>query len=453
MKRPFAPLHPAPALVFALLLGALAICGCGRRQPGDLLLITVDTLRADHLGIYGYARDTSPEIDAFFGDAAIFERAYATSAYTSASTASLLTGKLPQEHGVRLFDQIFPAQAPLLPQILPEIYETAAFISTRVLSDDGTGMADRFDHFDDHIERRVDVGLRERAAGPTTDAVLAWLQQRERAEPARPLFLWVHYKDPHAPYRPPDGRSHGFRSEAASGLDSSRVPPYVRLDGVKDPIEYIDRYDDEIAYADAEIGRLLRGFARLRSLEDALIVFTADHGETLVERHQWFDHAYHVFEEIVRVPLMLRGPGVPAGRFRALSSGIDVAPTLLRFAGAEVPAELAGHDLREAGALPDPRTIFVESARGLAGHQWRAALRGERKWMVKVRADGVPDRRVYDLGRDPGELRPGAWVETDPTAQSLLDLIERDPDPAGRPENPERGQLSEELLRRLGYVR
>jgi arylsulfatase len=436
-------------IALAVASGAALACS-GEKPPGDILLITIDTLRADHLGLYGYGRATSPEIDRIFARGAIFEHAYATSAYTSASVASLLTGRLPQDHGVRLFDQIFPGDLVLLSGLLSG-YQTAAFVSTRILSNDATGMAKRFEYFDDHIERREDVGLRERPAGPTTDAVLAWL--RTSRDPTRPLFLWVHYKDPHAPYRPPDGESRGFHHQAPSHLDPARVPLQARIEGVEDPIEYIDRYDEEIAYTDAQVGRLLDGYAALRPLDDALLIFTADHGETLVERRLWFSHAYHVFEEIVRVPLLLRGPGVVGGRHAGLSSGIDIAPTILRFAGKSAGEGFDGMDLRAPQRIPSQRTIFVESAPAATGHQWRAALRGDHKWVLKVRADGVRERRFYDLAADPAERRPAAWVDDDATAHTLLRLVESDPDPAGRPADAKRGSLEDELLERLGYAR
>jgi arylsulfatase len=439
----------------ALALAALlALLGCARGEPpaaapdGDILLITIDTLRADHLSLYGYERPTSPQLERHFSDAAIFERAYSTSAYTSASTASLLSGLLPQEHRVRLFDQLFPEDVALVTERLPERYQKVAFISTRILSDAATGLARRFDHFDD------DITGSERTAAPTTDAVLRWLETSR--DPARPLFLWVHYKDPHAPYTPPTSYRGRYRHAAPSGLSLDRIPEYARLAGADDPLDYVDRYDEEIAYTDEQVGRLLDGYAQHRPLDEALVVLTADHGESLMERPFWFVHANHVFEEQVRVPLLVRGPGVAPGRRSGLASGLDVLPTILGFAGVEPGPGVRGRDLRDGAADAD-RTVFAESVYYLNGRQWRAAIRGDRKWMVMLEPGDelVQRKRSFDLAADPGEKHPLAWSDEEPGRQ-LLGLARDDPDPAGKPEHAEYGRLVEEnplLLKALGYAR
>lgn len=425
----------------------LLFTGC-RQAPGDILLVTIDTLRADHLSLYGYRRNTSPNLERLFAEGAVFERAYAASAYTSASTASLLSGRLPQDHGVRLFDQLFPRDVALVTELLPPAYQKVAIVSTRILSDAATGLAKRFDHFDDDLGDQ-----QERIAAPTTDAVLAWLAQER--DPARPVFLWVHYKDPHAPYVPPDGHRGRYRHAKPSGLGLDRIPVYARLEGVEDPLDYVDRYDEEIAYTDAEVGRLIDGYARLAPLGDALVLITADHGESLVERPFWFVHANHVFEEQIRVPLLLRGPGVKKGRATQPVSGIDVVPTLLGFAGAETPDGLAGVDLRVPARDAD-RVVFAESIHYLNGRQWRAAIQGDSKWMVALRAKGdrVRRKRSYDLVADPRERKPLPWRDASP-GRRLLELVHADPDPAGLPAEVERGTLVEEnqqLLKGLGYV-
>ncbi|MGH0029575.1 MAG: sulfatase [Myxococcota bacterium] len=430
------------------MLGSVAGCGSGE-PPRDVLLVTIDTLRADHLSVYGYARDTSPNLARHFPPdaAAVFDRAYAASAYTSASTASLLSGRLPQEHGVRLFDQLFPDDVPWLTGLLPADHQTAAFVSTKILSDTATGLASHFEYFDDRIEGS------ERIAGPTTDAVLDWLDTGR--DPSRPLFLWVHYKDPHAPYDPPPSHRGRFRHAKKSGRSLDRVPPYARLEGAEDPLDYVDRYDEEIAYTDEQVGRLLDGYAERFDPERALVIVTADHGESLVERRFWFVHANHVFEEQVRVPLLVRGPGVVPGRRAGLVSGLDVLPTVLGFVGAPVPAELSGRDLRSGESPPD-RAVFAESVHYLDGRQWRAAIQGDRKWTVVLeRGDALVGRkREYDLASDPGERRALPWSEAE-VSQRLLDLVHADPDPAGMPEEVEHGGLVDEnpmLLKALGYA-
>lgn len=417
----------------------------------------MDTLRADHLGIYGYGRPTSSDLERIFAGGAVFDRAYATASYTSASTASILSGRLPQEHGVRLFDQLLPERAVLVTDLLPEAYERVAFVSSRVVSDDGMGLARRFDHFDDRMDLRDDVPRVERTARQTTDDVLRWL--RDARDPDRPLFLWVHYMDPHAPYRPPDPWIHRFSHREPHPGKSARIPEYAREEGVEDPLYYVDRYDEEVAYTAAQVARLLRGYARLRPLDDALVIFTADHGETLAERRFAFTHANHVWDEQVRVPLLVRGPGVEAGHRTSLVSLIDIVPTVLAFAGAPVPEDLEGTDLRARSPEAD-RTVFFEAVHAFGQHQWRGALRGGEKWTLRLRSQAphVEAARAYDLSTDPGERRPRRFdpeTEGDPAARRLWELVQSDPDPAGRPREFRRGTLTEEtahLLRELGYA-
>ena len=167
-------------------LALLALCACSSEPAGDILLITVDTLRPDHLGLYGYERATSPNIDRHFANAAIFERAYATSANTSPSVISILTGQLPHDHGVRKFYQLLSDDVQLVTDLLPDAYQTAAFVSNIVLTDEAMGIARYFDHYDDHVDERESTRkIFERSAQRTTDAALLWIA--EHRDPERPL--------------------------------------------------------------------------------------------------------------------------------------------------------------------------------------------------------------------------------------------------------------------------
>lgn len=463
------------------MLAALALTaagtGCGARHDaaagacsgGDILLISVDTLRADHLSLYGYGRPTSPNLARWFsgGHAAIYERAYSTHASTPPSVVSLLTGRLPQEHGVRLFYQLAPEATEVLPQLLPACYQSAAFVSNMVLTREAMGLGDRFDHFDDLVHQREPRRkIFERDAERTTDAALAWLAAHR--DPGRPLLLWVHYMDPHGPYLPPPPWREAFSHGEPRPIDLQRVPDYERYPGVTDGLVYVDRYDGEIAFADAQVGRLLAGYARLHPVDDALLIFTADHGETMMDHEKWFTHGFQVHEEIVRIPLLVRGPGVAQGRRREVVSAVDIAPTLLRWAGAEVPEGLSAVDLRSGEGLAAGRTVFTEAS--LDGYQWRAAVQGSGKWVVAVTPERrLSSRRYFDLAADPGEADPRPWPEGE-VGDRLLDLVRRDPDPGGIPTRFRRGErlagpkiappqiaprADEEVLERLralGYV-
>jgi arylsulfatase len=458
----------APLLVIVVLVLAAASCDGDRpRAPQrDVILITIDTLRADRLGLHGYSRSTTPEIDRWFGDGAIFERAYSSEAATSPSVATILSGLYPQEHRVRLFYQLLPEEVPLVSDLLRPAYQTAAFVSNMVLTDEAIGMAGRFDHYDDFVESRESTrNIYERDARATTDAVLEWL---EHERDGRPLFLWVHYIDPHGPYRPPSEWTIPFEGGEPRPLEHDRIPDHVREPGILDGNEYVRRYDGEIAWTDQQVSRLLAGYARLRPIDDALVVLTADHGESMMDHERWFTHGYHVYEEIVRVPLLVRGPGVEPGRFRVPVSSIDIAPTVLAFAGVAPPEgrSTAGADLRWGSRLDARRMVYSEAS--FKSQQRRSVVQGDRKWVVTVEKKGrrILEPHSYDLGADPHELAPQPVEGPPPDAmRALLELVRSDPDPAGVPKEWEKGiqieapkvapRVSEEELERLrglGYA-
>jgi arylsulfatase A-like enzyme len=339
VNRPRAAYSPAILSLVATLLVSLA-CGGPRgvgSQAPDLVLLSVDTLRPDHLGAYGYDRDTTPNLDAFFAMGRVYPRAYSTSASTAPSVVSLLTGRLPQDHRVRLLYQLVPDEVEVLTDRLPESYQTAAFVSSIVLTEEAIGLAGRFDHYDDFVdEQESSREIWERSAAGTTDAALAWL--REARDPERPVFLWVHYIDPHAPYRPPENWEKRFEGTRTKPVEPNRIKSYMREPDVSNAWSYVDRYDDEVAFTDHHIGRLLAGYGP--GLEDALVVFTAD-----------------VYEAILRVPLMLRGPGVRAGRAARAAHGTDVAPTMLRAAGVAIPDHMPDVDLRGGSGARASRAI------------------------------------------------------------------------------------------------
>jgi arylsulfatase len=456
-----------------MLAMSLGCGGCGPTTPGelpgasggDVLLITIDTLRADRLGLYGYPRPTTPEIDRWFEEGIVYLRAYSTSASTSPSVVSLLTGEWPQDHQVRLFYQLIAEGSLLIADRLPEAYQTAAFVSNMVLTDEAIGAASHFDHYDDFVdERESRRQVYERNAERTTEAALLWLRTERDGD--RPLFLWVHYIDPHGPYRPPEGWSGHFSHRGERPIDLNRLLPYQREPDVRDGLAYVDRYDEEIAYVDHQVGRLLEGYARLRPVEEAFILLTADHGESMMEHERWFTHGYQVYEEIIRVPLMLRGPGLSRARVDALASGVDLAPTILRHVGVEVPDSLPGVDLRFPERVPADRVIFAE-ATGVDVHS-RAALQGSQKRMLSIERKRRFEARVhrsFDLVNDPGELTRSTWTGSDPLGRLLTEHMERDPVPSGIAPETRRGMKltapkvapgiskdAEDRLRALGYV-
>ncbi len=242
----------ARASLIALLVALCAGGACSdEKAPAaarNILLITVDTLRADHLGIYGYERPTSPAIDRWFEDARIYESAYSTEANTSPSVVSILTGLPPQRHGVRFFFQKLSPEIRILPDYLRDHgYLTAAVVSNMVLTDEALGLADRFDHYDDFVdEASPGWKVYERRASRTTDAALAWLVERQPADHRH--LLWVHYIDPHGPYAPPPDAPVDFTHDEPLRIDLKKLQRGHLVIGVGDDgREYLDRYDEEIA--------------------------------------------------------------------------------------------------------------------------------------------------------------------------------------------------------------
>ncbi len=436
----------------------------GDAEAPDVVLITVDTLRPDHLGLYGYPRPTSPNLDRWFADGAVFAPAYSTETHTAPSVVSILSGQYPQGHRVRSFFQLLPASTRLLTDLLPRVYQTAAFVSNTALTDEALGLAHRFDHYDDFVDQQEPYRvIYERNGRRTTDAVLAWLAaSRDRA---RPLFLWVHYIDPHGPYHPPPDWQLSFTHPAPVPVDLERIPEWVREPSITDALDYVDRYDEEIAFLDRHLGRLLDAFAESFDRGRTYVIFTADHGETMMEHEMWFSHGYQVYEELVRVPLMIRGPGIEPGIRRGPASGVDLVPTILGIAGAPVPPSLPGLDLRRSEILEPGRIVFAEAS--YSRRHWRSAIGIDGKWLVKMKSGRrkVLETLRYDLAADAGETRPLKGEPEDDALRQLLQRIRDDPDPGGAAVRPEKGVELEgpkidaradaqalEKLRALGYV-
>lgn len=428
----------------------------------NIVLLVVDTLRADHVGIYGYRRDTTPHIDAFFGRGHVYERAYAPVPSTGPSMVSMLSGLYPQHHGVRLLCQrLLPDVITFVDHLRRAGYQAAAVVSNAVLADSATGLAARFDYYDDFVDEQEPFrdDMFERTAARTTDAALYWLTAKR--DTGKPFFLWVHYIDPHGPYRPPEDKPVDFSHSSPAPISPDRVPSYARESDVTDGNEYVDRYDEEIAYTDREVGRLLETLEHLGLADGAAMIFTSDHGESMMDHDQWFRHEVCVYEEMVRVPLAIRYGTGEAARSKVPVSTIDLMPTILELASLPLPEGLDAASLLPA---PRPRNIFCEGAAEHGG-LWRGVVSGQRKVMARHgMSNVVRESRGFDLSDDPDELRPLVVPPGDEHLQMLTRLIEADPDPGGRPRSYVTGALpgrrvapgqDDKMLRHLralGYV-
>jgi arylsulfatase A-like enzyme len=412
------------------LAALLASCPRPASRP-SVLLPTLDTTRADHLGAYGYPHARTPQLDQLAAQGIRYQRAYTPAPLTLPAHASLLTGLYPFEHGVRDNGRFRLGEgAETLAEILRrEGYRTAAFVSSFVL-DARFGLAQGFDRYDDSTEPGSApgaFGFAERRAPATTDRAITWLEEAS----ATPFFLWVHYFDPHAGYDPHPG----------------------------DPeLEELLPYDAEIGFMDREIGRLLERLRATGRDRETLVVVAADHGEGLWE-HGEISHGLFVYESTLRAALLLRLPGGEGAgtRVDAPVSLVDVFPTLLARLGI-AHRKVSGEPLPtgEEGepAAPRPlRPLYFENhaaAYAFGLHPLRGVVRGDDKWI------DAPQPERFDLAADPHEVanrhRPGDPLSAQ-LAAATAQLLEASP--RVRPGSETRLELDTQSvarLRDLGYL-
>jgi arylsulfatase A-like enzyme len=433
--------------------------------PPNVVIYLVDTLRADHLGCYGYPRATSPRLDAFAREGVLFERAVAQSSWTRPAAATVLTGLDPRVHGVHGRSDRLPDEIVTLPERLQSMgYETAAVITNGNVSA-AFGFNQGFDEFTYLAERaRRD---RRWLSHRVTEIAGAWLEARvERGEP-RPFFLYLHTADPHAPYSPePSFRRRFLEREPApraGSLPHLRALEQGDLAADADTVaDLIALYDAEIAFNDHSFGLLLDRLEALDLARDTLVVFLSDHGEEFADHGGW-QHGRTLYQEQLHVPLVLRLPAAAlAGERRSeLVQQTDVVPTILEVVGAPAAPGLQGRPLvrRAAGApelLPAVARHPAFAVLDLDGAVGEASF--DRDHKLVRRAGGAsmrpPQVELFDLSRDPAERLDLAAAE--PVRLGYLEALLRSRGvlwPVGVP--AELAAIDEELaaeLRALGYV-
>jgi arylsulfatase A-like enzyme len=396
--------------LLALLPAAVAAAvACGReppqaQRPPNVVLYLVDTLRKDHLSVYGYGRETSPRLEEFARDAVRFETAYSPTSWTKPAVASLLTGVTPPRHrAISLSDSLDPGVR-LLPQDLRSAgYRSAAFVTNpSVLPVWGFGRG-----FDEFVDLRGAEGSAR--ADEINEAVFRYLAE----DPAEPFFLFVHTVDPHYPYRapPPFDASFSGPEPEKAGPGEAEPASRPRRDAL------VAAYDGEIRFADHEFGRLMAFLDERGLYRDALVVFTSDHGEELRD-HGQFGHGFTLFEEVIQVPLLVKLPGnAHAGRVVSTpASLLDVLPTVVRLAGGDPPDGVEGVDLLDLlggdDAPESARPIFLDlDLMGAKRH--RSVASGVVLGPYKLLDLREPEARVrlFDLVRDPEEEEDAAPEE------------------------------------------
>jgi arylsulfatase A-like enzyme len=365
------------------------------REAPLAVVYLVDTLRADHTGVYGYPRPTTPELDAFAKDAVVFDAAVVHASWTKPSVASILTSRLPGQHrAVQLRDPLDPSNITLAERLDARGWATGAAIANSVIY----GAESAFDRgFDVFAGLHGDDDRRSKLVGAdvVVDAALELLRSRRGLA----TFLYVHTMDPHVPYAPPPPFDRMFEPHPTDE-HPARDP---RTD-YKEPLDrerMIGQYDGDIAFGDREFGRFVRELKAAGLYEDALVVFLSDHGEEFLDHGRWL-HGRSLFDELIRVPLVVKLPGHRGAGTRVAEQvqGLDVVPTVLEAMGVPLPADLGGQPLQRTlagGAKPRPALAEI-SHRGFVAHGVRTD--GD-KYVRRFSPDD--DELYFDLRRDPKE--------------------------------------------------
>jgi arylsulfatase A-like enzyme len=465
------------AFLVALLFGCAGGPPAGTRP--NVLLITVDTLRPDHLGCYGYARPTSRFIDTLARRGVVFKVAVTAAGRTVQSFPSILTAVYPMQHGLRYEGQSYEVLGDRL--TLTRVLKENGYESFAVTQGLNVGLHRDFDMYDPDIyldPAGKKVYLPTKTDADATRKAVQWLRGRKRKD--APFFLWLRYNAPHWPYEAPDPYTemfdpqykgpHTFNEEAGPGVERGDII-FGRTRLPEREVEHaVAHYDGEVACADHAAGELLGALESMGLLSSTLVVLTADHGESLGEHDYFFEHGAYLYEATVRVPLIFSyPPALPAGQvITTQARTIDIVPTVLDVARLPIPEGLQGASLlpRMLGKGPGPsplaysesgRNFYRENPRqyvdGVAG-KWRM-MRSDRFKLIMIPAkSGDPIWEFYDLQSDPGETRNvvGRFPEEERTLRSaLLDLVASDPLKDDHAEPPLPPGL-EENLRSLGYV-
>lgn len=435
------PVPRRPAGVVCLVLAALLAAGCERApdfplqtaagRPPNVLLITIDSLRPDHLGAYGYPVPTSPAIDGLAVAGVRFTQAIASAPETSPAVASLLTG-LYQYRSRVLFNRgtLPPHLTTLAESARAAGYATAGFAGNLLLAAQH-GFDQGFAHFESFAKLKPGAAADDDGA----KAALAWLD----AAPPAPWLLWIHFVHPHGPYVSADAAvSADFEYppwvfgddqpliQGPSNVGLGVVPKYQQVPGFTRPRDFIRRYDGEIRSTDTQVGRLLDALDARGESDDTLVVLTADHGESLLEHRELFQHGWFVYDTTLRVPLILSWPGVlPAGRVvETQVSGVDLAPTLHQVLGLPTPGAQGPRPFDGASFGPllfrdepsaDQRAVFAVGAR--QNHPFAVRWAGWKLIHTPAGRPPVPVPRfppqgfdtperfeLYNLRTDPAEL-------------------------------------------------
>ena len=408
------------ALAAAGVIAALTV-GCpGPKQEASkpatavkelppVVLITIDTLRSDHMSTYGYARATTPHIDAWANNAAVFQQAYTYWPKTRGSFVAIMTGKTAGESGYSpKHPELHGFNATLAETLQKAGYDTAAFVDNANVS--GSNGFSR--GFNTYVEMWADPSLKDEVA--RTEAITrrgaSYLNAKRDAGA---YFLWLHYVNPHAPYAPPPPFDAMFADRPKDDPTLKVVDGFFggiskqwAIPGKLRRSDYVNAYDGEIAYADAQVDAVLKTLDANGMLRRGLVILTSDHGESLGEHNYYFDHGANLFDPVQKIPFILFGAGAKALRSDVLVSTLDIMPTLLDAARVSFPSGLSGRSVLPFAAGRPESTREALVGQNDRGHQgiWDRRY----KLIDEDPQANKPARRFYDREADPHETRPRA---------------------------------------------
>ena len=459
-------------VVLVAVLGVVKahIGGQTASAPPNIVLIQIDTLRQDHVGCYGYQRPTTPNLDRFARSGVTFRNAYSVTSWTLPAVTSLLTGLLPSRHGVRAIGDLLPPTIPSVARILHlNGYRTAAISANFAFVNPGDAFPEGAPHLGqgfetfqvlwqqaDPTDREAETIMGKLIRTVRADGVTSKMADFLRTTP-EPFFLFTLQIDPHYGYEPPEG----YRFFEPVALNST-VSGYLQ-DGIqlRDPLSpddlqhLVNLYDGEIRYADEMLGDFLASLDESGMADRTVVIILADHGEAFGE-HGRMLHGQSLYDNTLRIPLMVRGPSIPAGVVvDGLVSITDIMPTVLELADLPPQSDLDGRSLASAWRHPhgqNDRTLLFELDNELEllnGPRLHSRAVREGDWKLIASLDG--SRELYNIAQDPGEINNLAATKPEIVSHlsaALPGASELAPTPEAR---PTLGEAEKERLRALGY--
>jgi len=447
---------------FIILIGAFLFLKPFKKTiKPNILLITLDALRYDHLGCYGYKRDTSPNIDRIAEVGALFLNAIAQSSHTAPCMYSILTSAYPSECGVASFGDQIPDNTPTLSNLLKVSGYKTGFFSSHVGIATIRGFDESFDTFYSIWTFREDLNNKSIKVTDINPRIIKWIEKNKKEK----FFLWVHYLEPHYPMNPPLAYSKLFLD-----YNYNTIEPKVKIsdndvfglggiprrlanlnNDITDLNYYINLYDTTIRYADDQIGELVQYLKKMGLDNKTVIIISSDHGESLGEHDLYFTHGFQLYEGLVRVPLIIKGaaPFLKKKKIAAQVQQVDIAPTILEILKIKKPLSMIGTGLMPL--IKGNDDYSREYAFSFLGGDKIAVRTNEWKLIYTF---NNKEYELYNLKDDPGELSNVVSAEKEKFVflKNKMDTFVKDKKPCPEKHRVILGEDEKEKLKSLGYA-